>query len=213
MSNHSTGPAFEPVSVVGIEREHQPRRGRLVAALIVGVVVVVFGFATVVIVTYHPVEAESAVKAGRFAERPRGGRADTDVPVRFRFEAGRGTTVGVLLRNGGRLTIKLEEVEIDAENAGGVVRQTKARLPLGKASRTVLPENTQSFRSIGLDPGEAQWVILVLRFSERCPEGQAGTVGALRVRYSVFELPKSMQVPLRDGLRIPCPPPRRKSRR
>jgi hypothetical protein len=64
-----------------------------------------------------------------------------------------------------------------------------------------------------LDPGEAQWVILVLRFAERCPEGQAGTVGALRVRYSVFELPKSMQVPLRDGLRIPCPPPRRKSRR
>jgi hypothetical protein len=132
--------------------------------------------------------------------------------VRFRFEPGRGTTVGVLLRNGGRLTIKLEEVEIDGAGAGAVVRQTKARLPLGKASRTVAPENTQAFRSIGLDPGEAQWVVLVLRFGDRCPKGQAGTVGALRVRYSVFELRKRMRVPLRDGLRVPCRVPRRKGR-
>lgn len=204
MSTGSTGPAFRPVSVVSIERGQQPRRGRWVAALIVALVVLIFGFATVYLVRYHPVKAASAIKPGRLVERPRV-RAP-GAPVRLRFLPGRGTTVGVLLRNGGRLTVKLDDVRIDEGEVVGILRQTKARLGLGEQSRTVSPDQTQAFRSIGLDPGEARWVVLVLRFGRKCPRGATGAVSALRVRYSVFELPKRMRVPLREGLQVLCGP-------
>jgi hypothetical protein len=207
MSTGSTGPAFRPVSVVSIERGQQPRRGRWVAALIVALVVLVFGFAAVYMVRYHPLEAASAVKPGRFVER-KGARAPGE-PVRLRFLPGRGTTVGVLLRNGGRLTVKLEDVRIDDGHVVGILRQTKARLALGEQSRTVAPDQTEAFRSIGLEPGETRWVVLVLRFGPKCPKGATGAVSALRVRYSVFELPKRMRVPLREGVQIPCGKDRR----
>lgn len=198
----SAGPAFEPVSIVGIERDQHPRRGRLLAALIIGLVVVVFGFATVFLLRYHPFEAASAVSPGRFAERP---RRKSPGPLRLRFVPRRGTTVGVLLRNGGQLSVKLQAVEIDGEGAGGILRQTKARLPLVERSRTVALDQTRAFANVGLQPAEAQWVILVLRFGRRCPAGRRATVGALRVRYSVFELHKRMRVPLREGVEVRCP--------
>lgn len=208
----SAGPAFKPVSVVGIDRDHQPRRGRLLAALIIGLVVVVFGFATVFLIRYHPFEAASAVSPGRFASNPKRERAPSR-PLRFRFLPGRGTTMGVLLRNGGELSVKLEDVQVEGEGVGEIVRQTKARLPLVERSRTVALDQTRTFSSVGLSPGEAQWVVLVLRFGRRCPAGRRGTVGALRVRYSVFELGKQMSVPLREGLEVPCPRSKRRANR
>ncbi len=208
----SAGPAFKPVSIVGIERDQQPRRGRLLAALIIGLVVVVFGFATVFLIRYHPFEAASAVSPGRFTVKPKRDRAPSQ-PLRFRFLPGRGTTVGVLLRNRGELSVKLEDVRLEGEGVGGILRQTKARLPLGERSRTVALDQTRTFASVGLSPGETQWVVLVLRFGRRCPAGQRGTVGALRVRYSVFELGKHMRVPLREGLEVPCPRSKRRGTR
>ena len=198
----SAGPAFKPLSIVGIERDQHPRRGRLLAALIIGLVVAVFGFATVFLVRYHPFEAASAVSPGRFAERP---RRPSPGPVRLRFVPRRGTTVGVMLRNDGQLSVRLQAVEIDGEGAGGIVRQTKARLPVVERSRTVAVDETRSFANVGLQPGETQWVVLVLRFGRRCPARRRATVGALRVRYSVFELPKRMRVPLREGIEVRCP--------
>ena len=208
----STGPAFQPISVVGIERRQRPRHGRLLAALIVALVVVVFGFATAFLIRYRPVEAASGLTPGRFARLERGGRPPPG-PIRLRFMPNRGTTVGVLLRNGGELTIKVEGVEIEGERIGSILRQTKARLPLGERSRTIAVDETRSFESVGLDPGEAQWFVLVLRLGRRCPSAQRASVGALRVRYSVFELPKSMRVPLREGLQVRCPRKERRGRR
>lgn len=202
MSRSRTGPAFEPVSVVSIERRRQaPRRFRvLLPVIIVAIVVLVFGFAAVFLVTYHPVEAGPALSAGRFAKTERGGRLPPG-PVRFRFRAGRGTSIGVLLGNGGELTIKVTGVELEG---GELLRSTKARLPFAEDDRTVAPEATRSLQSLGLDPGEARWVVLVLRFGTRCPKGEKGVLEALRVRYSVFELPKEMRVTLPRQLVVRC---------
>lgn len=202
MSPPGTGPAFEPVSVVSIERRRQaPRRFRvLLPVIIVAIVVLVFSFATVFLVTYHPVEAGPAFAAGRFARTSRDGRLP-EGPVRFSFRAGRGTSIGVLLRNGGELTIKLTSVDLEG---GELLRSTKARLPFTENDRTVAPEATRSLESLGLDPGEARWVVLVLRFGARCPKGEKGVLEALRVRYSVFELPKEMRVTLPRRLVVRC---------
>lgn len=202
MSPGGTGPAFEPVSVVSIERGRQaPRRFRvLLPAVIVALVVLVFGFAAVFLITYHPVEAGSAFGAGRFAKTSRGGRLPAG-PVRFPFRAGRGTSIGVSLRNGGELTIKLTGIELEG---GELLRSTKARLPFVESDRTVSPDATRGFDSVGLDPGQERWVVLVLRFGSRCPKGEKGVLEALRVHYSVFELRKEMRVALPRRLVVRC---------
>ncbi len=200
-STGSTGPAFEPMSVVSLER-HQPRGSRLLPALLVVLVVIVFGGTAIFLSRYRPFELGSTFGVGRFAQVDRGGRLPGG-PVRLRFVEGKGTSFGLSLRNGGRLTIKLEDIKI--EGGGAIVRQTKLRLPLTEGSRSVVPDETRSFRTVGLDPGEEQFVVVVLRFGKRCPGDTVGAVDALKLSYSVFELPKEMRLALRERLEVPCP--------
>ncbi len=189
------------MSIVSMERD-QPRRSRLLPVLLGVLVVVVFGGTGIFLSRYHPVEMGSAFGVGRFAQTDRGGRLPSG-PVRLRFVEGKGTSFGLSLRNGGRLTIKLEDIKI--EGGGGILRQTKVRLPLTEDSRSVVPDETRSFRTVGLDPGEEQFVVLVLRFGKRCPSDTVGVVDGLKLSYSVFELPKEMRVGLRERLEVPCP--------
>jgi len=189
------------MSTVSVERQ-QAKRGRLLPTLLVALLVVVFGGTAIFLSRYRPVELGSTFGVGRFAKLDRGGRLLSG-PVRLRFVEGKGTSFGISLRNGGKLTIKLEDVKI--EGGGSVVRQTKLRLPLTEDGRSVVPDETRSFRTVGLDPGEEQFVIVVLRFGKRCPDDTVGVIDALKVNYSVFELPKEMRLGLRERLEILCP--------
>lgn len=202
VSTGTTGPAFRPMSTVSMERQQQQRRSRVLPALLVVLVVVVFGGTAIFLSRFRPVELGSTFAVGRFAKVDRGGRLPSG-PVRLRFVEGKGTSFGLSLRNGGRLTIKVEDVKI--VGGGSIVRQTKVRLPLTEDSRSVVPDETRRFRTVGLDPGEEQFVVVVLRFGKRCPADTVGLVDGLKLDYSVFELPKEMRVGLREPLEIPCP--------
>lgn len=189
------------MSMVSMERP-QPRRSRLLPALLAVLVVVVFGGTAIFLSRYRPLELGSTFGVGRFAQMDRGGSLP-DGPVRLRFAAGKGTSFGLSVRNGGRLTVKLEDLQV--QGGGSIVRQTKVRLPLTEDSRSVVPDETRSFRTVGLAPGEEQFVVLVLRFGKRCPADTVGVIDALKIDYSIFELPKEMRLALRERLEVACP--------
>jgi hypothetical protein len=194
-----TWPGFEPVSVVEAHRRPSPVRGRLLAIAIIAFVVLASVAVVYVIVNYKPIETGTTFVVGRFAKTGNGRLPPGD--VRLSFQRGRGTSFGMSLRNGGRLTVKITRVTVPDQ--GVIVRQTNLRLP-PEDSTTVVPDETTRFRSVQLDPGEERFVVLVLRFGERCPRNAIGVIDSVRVHYSLFGISKEMNVRLRQRITVPC---------
>jgi hypothetical protein len=198
--SQTTGPGFRPVSVVEARRQPSPVRGRLLAISIVAFVVIAAIAVVYVIVNYKPIETGTTFAVGRFAKTTPGGRLPRG-DVRLRFERGRGTSFGMSLRNGGRLTVKVTRVTIPDQ--GAIVRQTNLRLP-PEDSATVVPDETTKFSAVQLDPGDERFVVLILRFGKRCPRNAIGVIDSVRVHYSVFGIGKEMNVRLRQRIAVPC---------
>jgi hypothetical protein len=200
-SSQTTGPGFRPVSVVEAhDRHRRPRVPGPVLGIVVLALIVMGALAVVyVVITYKPVETGTTFAVGRFAKTDGGRLPKGD--VRLRFRANRGTSFGMSLRNGGRLTVKLTRVTIPDQ--GTIVRQTSLRLP-PEGSTTVVPDETLPFHPVQLDPGEEQFVVVVLRFGERCPRDAIAVIDSVHVHYSLFGIAKEMSVRLRQRITVPC---------
>ena len=180
-------------------RRSSPLPGRIlgigvIALIVLGALAVVY-----VVINYKPIETGTTFAVGRFAKTDRGRLPRGD--VRLRFKANRGTSFGMSLRNGGRLTVKLTRVTIPDQ--GTIVRQTNLRLP-PQDSTTVAPDETLRFSPVQLDPGEEQFVVVVLRFGERCPRDAIAVIDSVHVHYSLFGIKKEMSVRLRQRVTVPC---------
>jgi len=201
-SSQSTGPGFRPISVVEAHsrrRRTSPLPGRILGVALVALIVLGSLAVVYVIVNYKPMETGTTFAVGRFAKTNDGRLPRGD--VRLSFQPNRGTSFGMSLRNGGRLTVKVTKVTIPDQ--GAIVRQTNLRLP-PEGSNTVVPDETTKFASVQLDPGETQFVVVVLRFGERCPRDAIGVIDSVRVHYSLFGIAKEMNVRLRQRITVPC---------
>jgi hypothetical protein len=197
--SQTTGPGFKPLSVVEARRQPNPVRGRILAVAIVTFVVIAAAAVVYVVINYRPIETGTTFGIGRFA-RANGGKLPPG-DVRLRFMRGRGTSFGMSLRNGGRLTVKLSRITIPDQ--GAIVRQTNLRVP-PEGSTTVAPDETLRFKPVQLDPGEERFVVVVLRFGKRCPREAIGVIDSVRVHYSLFGIAKEMNVRLRQRITVPC---------
>jgi hypothetical protein len=197
--SQTTGPGFRPVSVVEARRQPSPVRGRLLAIAIVAFVTLAALAVVYVVVNYKPIETGTTFGVGRFARTANGRLPEGD--VRLSFQRNRGTSFGMSLRNGGRLTVKLTDVTIPDQ--GTIVRQTNLRLP-PEGSNTVTPDETFKFKPLQLDPGEQAFVVVVLRFGKRCPRNNIGVIDQVRAHYSLFGISKEMNVRLRQRITVPC---------
>src|SRR3954454_3694658 len=196
-----TGPGFRPVSVVEAHNRHRTPRvpGRSLGIVVIALIVLGALAVVYVVINYKPMETGTTFAVGRFAKTDNGRLPRGD--VRLSFQPNRGTSFEMSLRNGGRLTVKLSRVTIPDQ--GMIVRQTNLRLP-PEDSTTVAPEETLPFKPAQLDPGEERFVVVVLRFGERCPRDAIGVIDAVRVHYSLFGIAKEMSVRLRQRVTVPC---------
>jgi hypothetical protein len=180
-------------------RRPSPLRGRIVAIAIVVFVVVAAIAVVYVVINHRPFETGTTFAVGRYARSDQGRLPPGD--VRLRFQKNRGTSFGMSLRNGGRLTVKLTRVTIPDQ--GTIVRQTNLRVP-PEGSTTVVPDETLPFKPVQLDPGDERFVVVVLRFGKRCPRDGIGVIDSVRVHYSLFGIGKEMNVRLRQRVTVPC---------